>query len=127
QDLKRGAHDFGSDSVAVRHGDGGFGGHKENTQDTKQRRHLYHIPMLTSRRGFVAASGFLLAGCAARRTPLAISPAPRLARVRVSPDRVIRTVVGLRPFRPSGFVVRGEKLGEKTVIHNYGHGGAGIT
>jgi glycine/D-amino acid oxidase-like deaminating enzyme len=35
--------------------------------------------------------------------------------------------VGLRPFRPSGFVVRTEKLDEKTVIHNYGHGGAGIT
>jgi glycine/D-amino acid oxidase-like deaminating enzyme len=47
--------------------------------------------------------------------------------VQVSPERVIRTVVGLRPFRPSGFVVRGEKLGEKTVVHNYGHGGAGIT
>jgi glycine/D-amino acid oxidase-like deaminating enzyme len=35
--------------------------------------------------------------------------------------------VGLRPYRPSGFVVRGEKLDSKTVIHNYGHGGAGIT
>ncbi len=51
----------------------------------------------------------------------------RLAPVRVAADRVIRTIAGLRPFRPSGFVVRGEKLGEKTVIHNYGHGGAGIT
>jgi len=40
---------------------------------------------------------------------------------------VTRTIVGLRPFRPSGFVVRGEKLDDKTVIHNYGHGGAGIT
>jgi glycine/D-amino acid oxidase-like deaminating enzyme len=50
-----------------------------------------------------------------------------LARVHVSADRVIRTITGLRPFRPSGFVVRGEKFGEKTVIHNYGHGGAGIT
>jgi glycine/D-amino acid oxidase-like deaminating enzyme len=40
---------------------------------------------------------------------------------------VIRTITGLRPFRPSGFVVRGERLGDKTVIHNYGHGGAGIT
>jgi glycine/D-amino acid oxidase-like deaminating enzyme len=57
--------------------------------------------------------------------PLALGA--RLARVKVSPERVIRTIVGLRPFRPSGFVVRGEKLGDKTVIHNYGHGGAGIT
>ncbi len=59
--------------------------------------------------------------------PTGLSPEARLARVRVSADRVIRTIMGLRPFRPSGFVVRGEKRGEKTVIHNYGHGGAGIT
>ena len=52
---------------------------------------------------------------------------PGLAQVKVAPDRVIRSIVGLRPFRPSGFVVRGEKLDAKTVIHNYGHGGAGIT
>jgi glycine/D-amino acid oxidase-like deaminating enzyme len=50
-------------------------------------------------------------------------PAP----VRADSDRLIRTVVGLRPYRPSGFVVRGERLGDKVVIHNYGHGGAGIT
>src|SRR5258708_10214922 len=50
-----------------------------------------------------------------------------LAPVLVSPDREIRTVVGLRPYRPSGFVVRAEKLGEKLIIHNYGHGGGGIT
>ena len=36
-------------------------------------------------------------------------------------------MVGLRPYRPSGFVVRGERMGEKLVIHNYGHGGGGIT
>jgi len=51
----------------------------------------------------------------------------RLARVLVSPERVIRTVVGLRPFRPSGFVVRAEKLDDKLLIHNYGHGGGGVT
>jgi glycine/D-amino acid oxidase-like deaminating enzyme len=56
-----------------------------------------------------------------------VSQEARLARVRVSADRVIRAITGLRPFRPSGFVVRGEKRGDKTVIHNYGHGGAGIT
>jgi len=47
--------------------------------------------------------------------------------VHVSSDREIRTVAGLRPYRPSGFVVRAEKLGETLVIHNYGHGGGGIT
>ena len=47
--------------------------------------------------------------------------------VQVSADREIRTTVGLRPFRPSGFVVRAEKLDETLLVHNYGHGGGGIT
>ena len=50
-----------------------------------------------------------------------------LAPVRASWDRVIRTTVGLRPFRPSGFVLRAEKRDAKTVIHNYGHGGSGMS
>jgi glycine/D-amino acid oxidase-like deaminating enzyme len=47
--------------------------------------------------------------------------------VRASWDRVIRTTVGLRPYRPSGFVLRAERLGEKTLIHNFGHGGSGMS
>ena len=50
-----------------------------------------------------------------------------LRRVDVAEDRITRKVAGLRPFRPSGFVVRAEALGDKTVIHNYGHGGCGVT
>lgn len=50
-----------------------------------------------------------------------------LAPVRVSRDRLIRTVVGLRPFRSEGFVVDSEKLRDKFLVHNYGHGGAGVT
>jgi len=71
----------------------------------------------------------LLAGCAPRRaaTVPPATPVPRLARVRVAADRVIRVTVGLRPFRAPGFVVRAEKLDDKVVVHNYGHGGAGIT
>jgi len=46
---------------------------------------------------------------------------------RISMENVIREVVGHRPFRPAGFVVRSEQLGEKVVVHNYGHGGSGIT
>lgn len=80
---------------------------------------------MISRRSWLAGGAALLSGCAARRTPVASMP--RLPRVRVSADRVIRTIVGLRPYRPSGFVVRTEKLGDKLLVHNYGHGGAGIT
>ncbi len=54
-------------------------------------------------------------------------PAARLERVECSANRVIRTITGLRPYRPSGYVVRRETRGSKTIIHNYGHGGAGIT
>ena len=47
--------------------------------------------------------------------------------VKVSADRVIRTIVGLRPFRPSGFILKSERLNDKTIIHNYGHGGGGVS
>ena len=77
--------------------------------------------MRLSRRSLLALPSAFLASCSPRTRK------PPIARVKVSPERVIRTIVGLRPFRPSGFVVRGEKLNAKTVIHNYGHGGAGIT
>ncbi len=55
------------------------------------------------------------------------APRRRLARVLVSPERVVRTVVGLRPFRPSGFRVEAEPLGDTLLVHNYGHGGSGVT
>ncbi len=45
----------------------------------------------------------------------------------VAEDRIIRRVVGLRPFRPAGFVVRAESLGDKLLVHDYGHGGGGVT
>ena len=59
-----------------------------------------------------------------------VAQAPRpsqLAPVNVSADRIIRITVGLRPYRTSGFVVRTENIGDKVIVHNYGHGGAGIT
>ena len=40
---------------------------------------------------------------------------------------VIRAIVGHRPYRPSGFVVKSEQFDDKTVVHNYGHGGGGIS
>jgi D-amino-acid oxidase len=49
------------------------------------------------------------------------------ARVRVDAERVIRQVVGLRPYRKSGFRVAAEAFGDKTIVHNYGHGGGGMS
>ena len=46
---------------------------------------------------------------------------------RIAHDRVVRVIVGHRPFRPSGFVVRRDEFDDKKVIHNYGHGGGGIS
>lgn len=83
-------------------------------------------------RSGLALVGFGLSGCAttglrrdsgagSRRAPIRLPP------VRASWDRVIRTTVGLRPHRDSGFVLRAEPLDAKTVIHNYGHAGAGMS
>ena len=78
----------------------------------------------------MALMALALTGCATRRVAPSVAPARaplRLAPVRVAWERVIRATVGLRPHRPSGFVLRVEKLDAKTLIHNYGHGGAGMS
>jgi D-amino-acid oxidase len=80
-----------------------------------------------NRRAFVASSSAaLLSGCATVGTERFRDCTP-LAPVVVDASRVIRTVAGLRPYREAGFVVRAEALGDKRLVHNYGHGGAGIT
>src|SRR5690606_32002800 len=55
-------------------------------------------------------------------------PAPNLAD-----DQILRIVAGLRPCRRGGLRLEAETLdtgaggGRKTVVHNYGHGGCGVT
>ena len=87
------------------------------------------------RRTFLATGGRVVAGLAisgclprasARSAPIARRRVD-LVPVDVSWERIIRTTVGLRPHRDSGFVVRADRLDEKTIIHNYGHGGAGYS
>ena len=75
-------------------------------------------------RGAAATSALLVA---ARSGALALAPQRRLAPVKVSRDRVIREIVGLRPYRDEGFVVDAQRIGNKLLIHNYGHGGGGMT
>ena len=74
-------------------------------------------------RGAAATSALVMSA----RLSRAFDAPRRFAPVKVSRERVIREVVGLRPFRPSGFVVEAERLGGKLLVHNYGHGGGGVT
>ena len=82
----------------------------------------------------LAIAGAGLGACTARTSSVATPSPPaagrepvRLAPVNVSWDRVIHTTVGLRPYRAPGFVVDVEKLDGKTVVHDYGHGGGGMS
>ncbi len=47
--------------------------------------------------------------------------------VIVREDRIRGAVAGLRPFRPSGYRVDVQQVGRTRVVHNYGHGGCGVT
>ncbi|GBG38569.1 FAD-dependent oxidoreductase [Mycobacterium montefiorense] len=80
--------------------------------------------------------GFLTKAAAAAGSTFLSAPAGRqepdkphvcLPKVEVTPLRVIHTTAGLRPYRPGGFVVRAESIGAQRLVHNYGHGGSGIT
>ncbi len=76
----------------------------------------------------MGALGLGFGGCAGRVAGTGLVRPRRtvnLVPVEAAWDRIIRTTVGLRPHRPSGFVVRAERFDDKTVVHNYGHGGAG--
>jgi glycine/D-amino acid oxidase-like deaminating enzyme len=69
-----------------------------------------------------------LGGCATA-PGLAIAPIddPRrnLAPVRARPDRLFDITVCLRPFRAAGPRLETEQVGDRLVVHNYGHGGSG--
>ncbi|MDE0729513.1 MAG: FAD-dependent oxidoreductase [Longimicrobiales bacterium] len=76
--------------------------------------------------GGMGILGLGLGGCF-RGSASSLSPYKLLPPLNVAWNRVIHTTVGLRPHRPSGFVLRAEQFGDKTLIHNYGHGGSGMS
>jgi glycine/D-amino acid oxidase-like deaminating enzyme len=86
-----------------------------------------HKPI--GRRHFLKGAGALVAlGAvdACRLMPGASSvDGLQLAPLRISPDRITRITVCTRPFRAMGPRMDVEKVGGKTVVHNYGHGGSG--
>ena len=80
-----------------------------------------------NRRDFLRGAAVTSAALIAARSAFAFDTKRNFAPVKVARNRVIREVVGLRPYRPSGFVVNAQRFGNKLLVHNYGHGGGGVT
>jgi len=69
-----------------------------------------------------------LDGCGASnwgRKPAPPAADLRLAPLRAQVDRITRITVCTRPFRAQGPRLDVETVGNKTIVHNYGHGGSG--
>ena len=103
-----------------------------NIKRLSRREALKGIGLMSG--GVLLAQGLLGQGCSRRVKPYVVDRVPssrpnfrHFTPVNVAAERIIRTTVGLRPFRPSGFVVRAESLGDKLLVDNYGHGGGGMT
>jgi len=104
------------------------------------------------RRRFLHASGLLTLAAAGCRAPRGLElpppepyvppppPAPELLVEPVAPaelilpspdfsdGNVLRYVAGIRPYRRGGFRLESEELLDgRHLVHNYGHGGAGVT
>jgi D-amino-acid oxidase len=99
---------------------------------------------MMNRRNFLQGSGAFaslgamsLSGCARHAiTPLAPGPASApglpfydsvgpIIPIRADMDRIFRITVCTRPFRAAGPRQDLERVGDKLVVHNYGHGGSG--
>lgn len=51
----------------------------------------------------------------------------KLAKPEIRPEKFLGFDVGLRPCRKSGPLLGVERNLNKMIIHNYGHGGYGVT
>ncbi len=86
-----------------------------------------------NRRNFLAGGIMLGLTSCARQNRIAKSPLisvpydrlPPILPIRAELDRIFRVTVCLRPFRAAGPRLDVERVGDKTVVHNYGHGGSG--
>jgi glycine/D-amino acid oxidase-like deaminating enzyme len=88
---------------------------------------------LGRRRLLAGAGGALLAAAVGGCGVAALQPQRRslpaaalqLAPLRASTDRITQITVCTRPFRARGPRLDVERVGQKVVVHNYGHGGSG--
>ena len=84
-------------------------------------------PCTASRRRFLAGAAATLGlapltGCT---TAPGFAPSPLLPRLHLGIDRITAITVCTRPFRADGPRLDIERVGDKLVLHHYGHGGSG--
>ena len=81
----------------------------------------------------IGLAGSLLTACASDPYGRFGQPVPQariltpVPPVLVKRERILKTVVGLRPYRSGGFRLTRDALGDKKIIHNYGHAGDGVS
>jgi glycine/D-amino acid oxidase-like deaminating enzyme len=103
-----------------------------------QRRHFLRqtgfalAAASTSALSACARDSALIPGTANASAPTTVLPVARLssgvaeiAPIRASVDRITGVYVCTRPFRAAGPRIEAERFDHKTIVHNYGHGGAG--
>jgi D-amino-acid oxidase len=88
------------------------------------------MPSMIRRRQLLQGAGALallgaLPGCQVTAVNGKAVPKLQLTPLRPGVDRITRITVCTRPFRAQGPRLDVEKVGDKTVVHNYGHGGSG--
>ncbi len=92
------------------------------------------LPMPFGRRRLLAGAGAALVvaaldGCRVNAPAPATGTLPvpvlGLAPLRASTDRITQVTVCTRPFRAQGPRLDVEQIGQKNLVHNYGHGGSG--
>lgn len=95
-------------------------------------------PVTYSRRDLLALIGLpaiaaLGTACDARRRTYVVDRSGqrggrrRFVPVDVDRSRLVRSTVGLRPYRNAGFRLEAERLDGRQLVHLYGHGGGGMT
>src|ERR1700731_127289 len=99
---------------------------------------------MINRRNFLQGSGAFaslsamgLSGCTRQVTaplPPLVTSTPAfpfydavgpIIQIRADMDRIFRITVCTRPFRAAGPRQDVERVGDKYIVHNYGHGGSG--
>ena len=79
---------------------------------------------MLNRRIFTFGLGTMFVGC--KKWGI-VRPSLQLAAPNFSDDMIQGYKVGLRPYRTHGLRIERTETADKTIVYNYGHGGAGVT